>query len=95
MKNKYIMNRSKEEIIANILTAVNEPVNITMIMYEARLSYAQLKMYIKYLEEKELIHKTQDRRWIVTDIGRVYLNQYEALTKILNSEPLVISQSIA
>lgn len=89
------MNRSKEEIIANILTAVNEPVNITMIMYEARLSYAQLKMYIKYLEEKELIHKTQDRRWIVTDIGRVYLNQYEALTKILNSEPLVISQSIA
>ena len=89
------MNRSKEEIIAAILTATNEPVNRTLIMYKARLSYTQLMAYTRYLEEKLLIHKTQTGLWIVTDIGRAYLDQYQALTRILESEPLVISQSMA
>ena len=89
------MNRSKEEIIAAILTAANEPVNRTLIMYKARLSHTQLMAYTRYLEEKLLIHKTQTGLWIVTDIGRVYLNQYHAIVRILESEPLVISQSMA
>ena len=89
------MNRSKEEIIAAILTATNEPVNRTLIMYKARLSYTQMMVYTRYLEEKLLIHKTQTGLWIVTDIGRAYLDQYQALTRILESEPLVISQSMA
>jgi predicted transcriptional regulator len=93
--NKSAMNRSKEEIIAAILTAANEPVNRTLIMYKARLSHTQLMAYTRYLEEKLLIHKTQTGLWIVTDIGRVYLNQYHALVRILESEPLVISQSMA
>jgi len=89
------MNRSKEEIIADILTAANEPVNRTLMMYKARLSYTQLMTYTRNLEEKLLIHKTQTGLWIVTDIGRVYLNQYQALVRILESEPLVVSQSMA
>ena len=93
--NKNTMNRSKEEIIADILTAANEPVNRTLIMYKARLSYTQLMTYTRNLEEKLLIHKTQTGLWIVTDIGRVYLNQYQALVRILESEPLVVSQSMA
>lgn len=91
-----MMYRSKEEIIADILTAANEATNSTAIMYKAHLSFTQLKMYMRYLEAKELLHKTEDGRWIVTDIGKVYLNQFEALTKIMEeSSPLVVSHSMA
>ena len=51
----------------------------------------QLLMYIKYLAEKQLVHRTEKGQWIVTDIGRVYLNQDQALTKIPESKPLVFS----
>ena len=48
-------NRSRTEIIGNILDAANGRATKTKIMYKAFLSYAQLKEYLSVLIENNLI----------------------------------------
>jgi len=48
-------NRSRTEIVSNILEAANGGVTKTKIMYKAFLSYNQLKEYISILIENNLI----------------------------------------
>ena len=54
------MNRSREEIAANMLAFASEPVKKTTIMYQACLSYDQLKLYLGLLRKKGLIDITED-----------------------------------
>lgn len=77
------MNRSREEIIAKILSNVQEPTLKTMIMYKANLSFDQLKMYTEYLQQKQLIHKMENGLWVITDNGRTFLRHYQTLAEII------------
>ena len=91
------MNRSREQLFADILTAAQEPQPITIVMYGARLSYAQLLRRMKFLENKGMIQKTKEGKWIITDIGRDYLGHFEKIVKILESErpPVMIEEQDA
>ena len=60
-------------VILGILTSAQEAQPRTIIMYGARLSYAQLSRHMKYLENKRMIQKTNDGKRIITDVGRDYL----------------------
>ena len=48
-------NRSRTEIVGNILDVANGGASKTKIMYKAFLSYNQLKEYISFLIENNLI----------------------------------------
>ena len=48
-------NRSRTEIVSNILDAANGGTTKTKIMYSAFLSYSQLKEYLSVLIENNLI----------------------------------------
>jgi predicted transcriptional regulator len=48
-------NRSRTEIVSNILDAANGGVTKTKIMYKAYLSYNQLREYLSVLIENNLI----------------------------------------
>ena len=48
-------NRSRTEIVSNILEAANGGVTKTKIMYKAFLSYNQLREYLSILIENNLI----------------------------------------
>jgi predicted transcriptional regulator len=83
------MNRSREQLLADILTATQEPQPITVVMYGARLSYAQLLRHMKFLENKGMIQKTKESKWGITDSGRYYLRLFEKIVGILE-RPFVI-----
>jgi len=77
------MNRSREQIIANILSAANTPIKRTHIMYHANLSFDQLKIYIEYLDSRKFIRKKEDDLWEITDAGRAFVSQYHLLAAML------------
>jgi predicted transcriptional regulator len=81
----YMKNRSRDEILMEILSGLDEPESRTAIMYKSRLSYAQLQFYHKYLLEKKLIRE-EDRRWVSTDKGKAFLKASMAASQILNDE---------
>ena len=76
-----IMNRSNEQLLADILDAAKESNTKTLIMYRARLSYTQLLTYMKFLKKKQVIQKTINGKWTITDKGKDYLNYFEKLQR--------------
>jgi predicted transcriptional regulator len=79
-----IGNRSREEIIAEILTTLLEPQIKTMIMYKSKLSYSQLKFYHRLLLDKGLIREDSGK-WVITEKGISYLRAYDVIHQLLNS----------
>jgi predicted transcriptional regulator len=77
--------RTKNEILADILSRLREPVLITHVMYGANLSYAQIQRYIRMPEEKNVAQKNSDNKWVLTEKGR---STYELLqtSRALNDE---------
>jgi predicted transcriptional regulator len=57
LQNRRMQYRSREKIVYQILTKIstNKNVLMTHVMYDCRLSYAQLKEYMGYLEKNKLI----------------------------------------
>lgn len=78
--------RTKEDIIAAMLRLLSEyPVVSTYyIMYRANLGYYQFKQYFELLRSKELITRTANGGWFVTDKGREYLHTYKELMRIID-----------
>jgi predicted transcriptional regulator len=69
--------RSKEEIMAAILEACNEPVSRSKIMYNTFLNFAQVNNYsFMLIKEGLLSHQAIDKTFITTDRGRNYLKIY-------------------
>lgn len=69
--------RSRTEIIAQILETAKGGASKTKIMYDAYVSYTQLKQYLETLEANELVllDKT-DNHYKTTLKGFVYLTAY-------------------
>lgn len=79
-------NRSRVSLTAQILELCLSPVRKTAIMYGAALSYAQLQMYLKRLQELELIvqvNKEGADYWVITPKGREFLKAYQTVKKII------------
>lgn len=77
--------RSKEDIIAAMLQLLSQsPVESTYyIMYRAILGYIQFKQYFELLRSKDLITRTANGAWFVTDKGREYIHTYRELMRII------------
>ena len=77
-------NRSRTEIVGNILDAANGGVTKTKIMYIAFLSYNQVHEYLSILVENNLIeylHETQIYK--TTEKGLHFLKMYNKIRKFL------------
>ena len=78
-------NRSREEIIAEILSTLMEPQIKTMIMYKSKLSYSQLKFYHRLLLDKGLIRE-ESGKWVITEKGISYLKAYDVICQLLKNQ---------
>jgi len=77
-------NRSRTEIVGNILDAANGGATKTKIMYTAFLSYNQLKEYLSVLIETNLIEYLKETQtYKTTEKGLNYLDMYNEIRKLL------------
>jgi predicted transcriptional regulator len=77
-------NRSRTEIVSNILEAANGGVTKTKIMYKAFLSYNQLKEYISILIENNLIEYLDGTQtYKTTEKGLHFLKMHNEIKKLL------------
>ncbi len=76
--------RSRTEIIAMILESLSTGTTKTRLMYKALLSYAQLKEYLAYMQENELIKNDPSTHlYLMTDKGRQFLKAYQKISGIV------------
>ena len=76
------MKRNKEEIIADILEAIDNKINrISSIMKNVNLSASLAKKYLKILMENGLIEE-KNGEYILTESGRKVLEQIRDLRKL-------------
>ncbi len=81
--------RTRMEIVAKILETAKEGTSKTKIMYNAYLSYAQLKDYLAYLEEKQLIvcDDSKIRRYRLTPKGFQILSVFSNMGDLISLDP--------
>ena len=79
-------NRSRTEIVGNILDSANGGATKTKIMYRAFLSYTQLKEYLPVLIENNLIkyHDETETFW-TTEKGLKFLKTHNAIGELLHT----------
>jgi len=75
--------RSRTDIIAMILQAAVHGTTKTRIMYDAFLSYAQLKEYLTFLVEKGLIRDDGFGIITPTQKGLELLRKYEGISNMI------------
>jgi predicted transcriptional regulator len=73
-------NRSRTEIVGNILDAANGGASKTKIMYTAFLSYNQLKEYLSVLIENNLIeYRDGTQTFKTTEKGLFFLKTHNEI----------------
>jgi predicted transcriptional regulator len=79
--------RGELDIIADILSHTFQPISKTRIMYQANLSFTQLKGYIKRLKDSGLIEeKNSPLTYRITEKGKKFLIIYSEIMEILYPE---------
>jgi predicted transcriptional regulator len=81
--------RSKIEIIADILQSVMNDSNLSSskVMYKAFLTYKQMKEYLPFLLQNELIKNgDKDTSLRITSKGLHFLEIYNALPEFANKD---------
>jgi len=87
-------NRSRTEIVGSILDAANGGETRTKIMYKAFLSYNQVKEYLSFLTENNLIEYLDGTKTFkTTEKGLTYLRMYNEMAKLLQTT--IILQELA
>ena len=78
LKNNSIRkNRSSIEIIANILEIAKDGAKKTRIMYLANLSFDQLKKYLNFLIDKNLLeYNPIEKKYKTTNRGSEFLKMF-------------------
>jgi predicted transcriptional regulator len=77
-------NRSRTEIVSNILDVANGGETSTKIMYKAFLSYNQTKEYLSVLTANNLIeYRDGTRKFRTTEKGLNYLKVYNEMGELL------------
>jgi len=78
--------RSRTEIVATILEAANGRVTKTKIMYNAFLSYNQLKNYLSILIENNLLEYLEGRHsYRTTEKGLNFLKMNNEIEELLQT----------
>ncbi|MGZ5551429.1 MAG: winged helix-turn-helix domain-containing protein [Nitrososphaeraceae archaeon] len=79
-------NRSRTEIIGNILDSANGGASKTKIMYKAYLSYNQLKEYLSILIENNLIEYLDGtHQFKTTEKGLNLLKMHNEMAELLQA----------
>ena len=79
-------NRSRTEIVSNILDAANGGATKTKIMYTAFLSYRQLKEYLSILIENNLIEYLDGtNKFKTTEKGLNFLKMHNEIGRIVTT----------
>jgi predicted transcriptional regulator len=79
-------NRSRTEIVSNILDAANGGATKTKIMYTAFLSYNQLKEYLSVLIENNLIEYFEGTKTFkTTEKGLYFLKMFNEIGELLQT----------
>ncbi len=79
-------NRSRTEIVSNILDAANGGATKTKIMYIAFLSYNQLREYLSVLIENNLIEYLEGTQtYKTTEKGLNFLKIYNEIGELLQT----------
>ena len=79
--------RSRTEIAAMILQAARVGATKTKIMYKAYLSYAQVKEYLRFLQESNLIKYEEGTQiYKVTEKGRHFLQAYDEISDLISTK---------
>ena len=79
-------NRSRTEIVCNILDAANGGASKTKIMYIAFVSYNQLKEYLSILIENNLIEYIDGTRTFkTTEIGLNFIRMHNEMGELLQN----------
>jgi predicted transcriptional regulator len=82
-------NRSRTEIVGNILDASNGGASKTKIMYTAFLSYNQLKEYLSVLIENNLIEYLDGTKTFkTTEKGLNFLKMHNEIGELLQQTTL-------
>ncbi len=75
--------RSRTDICSQILEAAVEGTTKTRIMYNAYLSYAQLKEYISVMSENGLLeYQEGEQKYKTTEKGMQFLRAYERMNEM-------------
>jgi len=85
--------RGRLEIIYEILSICSKPVYKTRILYRCNLSFSQLQKYLEYLFSHNLLTSFKEKQkdfYQVTDKGRTYIENYNALTNLLKENITII-----
>lgn len=78
--------RSRTEIVAMILEASRVGATKTKIMYKAYLSYTQVKEYISFLQDNELLtYETGTQLYKISEKGYKFLRSYGEITELVTS----------
>jgi len=78
--------RSRTEIVAMILEASRVGATKTKIMYKAYLSYTQVKEYISFLQENELLtYEAGTQLYKISDKGYKFLRSYSEITDLVTT----------
>ena len=76
--------RSRTDIIAMILQAATTGATKTRIMYSAYLSYAQVKEYLSFLLQRDLIrYEEGSGLYKLSDRGLRVLEAYEGISEMI------------
>jgi predicted transcriptional regulator len=77
--------RSRTDIIAMILQAATGGATKTRIMYGAYLSYAQVKEYLSFLVERDLIrYEEGSQLYKLSERGMKLLQAYEGISDMIS-----------
>lgn len=68
--------RSRLEIVAAVLSVVNDGAKKTHIMYKANLSYKLLNRYLSEVLDAGLVRLGNDGWYEITEKGRVFLEKF-------------------
>lgn len=79
-------NRSRFEIIAEILRSLREPTCWTNVMSHCNMSSRQSRQYLGFLMSSDLIHMdaVAGKKYQRTEAGREFLKQYNKMVLLLD-----------
>jgi predicted transcriptional regulator len=79
--------RSRTQIIDHILEAANGGITKTRLMYRVFLSQAQLKQYLTFLTESDLIRYDRiSRTFQTTEKGLRFLDLYNQIDQLMKEQ---------
>jgi predicted transcriptional regulator len=79
--------RSRTEIAAMILQSARTGATKTKIMYKAYMSYTQVKEYLNFLQESNLIKYGEDTQlYSVTEKGMRFLRAYDEISGLVSTK---------